>query len=32
MFVDDIDYLSIGYWYNDAQEYVKEINNTLGGI
>lgn len=28
MYTDDIDYKGIGYWYQDALDYVEQINKT----
>lgn len=32
MYVDDIDFESLGYWYKDAQEYIKQINKSFGAL
>lgn len=34
LFVDDLDYLGLEYWFNDAKEYIKEIAKAgnLGGL
>lgn len=34
LFIDEIDYLGLVYWFNDSQEYVKEISKAgnLGGL
>jgi hypothetical protein len=32
MYTDDEDFYGLGYWYNDAQEYIKQIKNSLGTL
>lgn len=30
MYVDDIDHEGLIFWYKDAEDYVKEINKSMG--
>lgn len=32
MYVDDIDFEGLGYWYEDAKEYIKQINKSFGAL
>lgn len=32
MYLDAIDYEGLLYWYEDAKEYIKEINKSLGAL
>jgi hypothetical protein len=32
LYVDDLDYEGLFYWYEDAQEYIKQINNSMGSL
>lgn len=27
LYLDDLDYRGLYYWYEDAKEYIKQINN-----
>lgn len=31
-YLDEIDEFGLYYWFEDAKEYIKQINNSLGGI
>lgn len=30
MYFDDIDYHGIVYWFHDAEEYIKEVRQSMG--
>jgi hypothetical protein len=30
--MDDLDYLGLYFWFEDAQEYIKEINKSMGAL
>jgi site-specific recombinase len=32
LFVDDHDHHGLIYWYEDAKDYIKQINNSMGGL
>jgi len=29
LYLDDLDYYGLFYWYKDAKEYVKQINSAV---
>ena len=31
-YIDEIDCFGLIYWFKDAQEYIKEINKSLGAL
>lgn len=32
MYVDDIDFEGLIFWQKDAEDYIKEINKSLGAL
>jgi hypothetical protein len=32
MYADSIDYRGLYFWFEDAKEYIKEINKSLGSL
>lgn len=32
LFINGNDFLSLKFWYNDAKEYIKEINKSMGAL
>ena len=32
MYFDDYDFRGLFYWLNDAEDYIKQINDSMGAV